>query len=244
MGYYIWPKLGYNTEYNAVIDKDDAYRKPQNKVRYDYLEKWLQKNVPQYQTKQTHIAAPISAIYACKAKDRFIGQELWKQFGRGQYMFFDLTEGSLSMRILEAYISLKAKKEGLDPKDYLNVDYSRYANYDLECLLKKSERNKSIDLERRLEDSVKNYENGELFRIYQDPVNRDYLLNYLNTIKSNKPKLIEDIKLILSQKGYQNIKLASDDEISEDPMIREIDESIVNQVWDGINKLYESGTFK
>jgi len=159
-------------------------------------------------------------------------------------MFFDLTEGSLSMRILEAYISLKAKKEGLDPKDYLNVDYSRYANYDLECLLKKSERNKSIDLERRLEDSVKNYENGELFRIYQDPVNRDYLLNYLNTIKSNKPKLIEDIKLILSQKGYQNIKLASDDEISEDPMIREIDESIVNQVWDGINKLYESGTFK
>ncbi len=248
MGYYIWPKLGYNTEDNAYIYKDEAYEKPQNKVRYDYLEKWLQKNVPQYQTKQSIIDAPISAIYACKAKDRFIGQELWKQFGKGQYMIFDLTPGSLSMRILEAYVSLKAKKEGLDPKDYLNVDYSRYTNYDLACLLKKYSTSynkfKSIDLERRLEDSVKNYENGELFRIYQDPVNRAYLLNYLNTIKSNKPKLIEDIKLILSQKGYDNVKLASGDQMSEDPMIREIDESIINQVWDGINKLYESGTFK
>jgi hypothetical protein len=41
-----------------------------------------------------------------------------------------------------------------------------------------------------------------------------------------------------------NLKLASDDQMSEDPMLREIDESIMKQVWNGINKLYEAGTFK
>ena len=98
------------------------------------------------------------------------------------------------------------------------------------------------ELERRLEDSVRNYENGELFRIYQNPKTRPYLLEALEKI--NNPKLNKDIKLILSQKGYDNVKLASDDQISEDPMVKEIDESIMKQVWDGINKLYVAGTFR
>jgi LPS O-antigen subunit length determinant protein (WzzB/FepE family) len=164
-------------------------------------------------------------------------------------MIFDLTPNSLSMRILEAYISLKAKKEGMDPKDYLNVDYSRYTNYNLACLLDKyfrygDQEIESKELERRLEDSIRNYENGELFRIYQDPKTRPKLVAFLNIVKDFKPKVVEDVLLILNQKGYQNIKLASDDQMSEDPMLREIDESIMKQVWNGINKLYEAGTFK
>jgi len=245
MGYYIWPKVGYNAF--VTIYRHDTNTRGLETL-YNYLEAWLRKNKTSAEIFDSHINVYISDIYACKAGNRFIGQELWKKIGGGVPMKFDLRSGSLSMRILEAYVTLKAEKEGLDPKDYLNIDYSKFANYSLECLLDKyyasTVKIPTAELLRRVKDSVKNYENGELFRIYQNPKTRPKLLNYLNTIKSNKPKLVEDVLLILNQKGYQNIKLASDVKISEDPMIREIDESIVNQVWNGINKLYESGNFK
>jgi len=249
MGYYIWPKVGYNA--TVSLYRYDA-QKENIEPLYNYLEAWLRKNSKNVEMTHREITAPILDIYACKAKDRFIGQELWQKSGNSQDMTFDLTSSSLSMRILEAYVSLKAKKEGLDPKDYLNVDYSRYANYNLECLLDKyidPEFNHKLseptaELLRRLKDSVRNYENGELFRIYQNPKTRPKLLTLLKNLKKIERKLVGNVLLILNQKGYQNIKLASNDQMSEDPMIKEIDESIINQVWDGINKLYESGTFK
>ena len=242
MGYYIWPKLGYNADVTIYRYAAQEYGL---EPLYNYLDSWLASYSKDTHASFREISAPISDIYACKAKDRFIGQELWKKVGSSTEMVFFLSPSSLSMRTLEAYISLKAKKEGMDPKDYLNVDYSKYANYNLECLLMKMSskwgRNYP-ELERRLEDSVRNYENGELFRIYQNPKTRPYLLEALEKI--NNPKLNKDIKLILSQKGYDNVKLASDDQISEDPMVKEIDESIMKQVWDGINKLYVAGTFR
>ncbi len=245
VGYYVWPKFGYNVKVYLTEDMEN----PRYVVLYNYLKRWLQKNSNSYATEEKGFSANLLDIYACKAGDRFIGQELWKEVGETRTMIFDLTPNSLSMRILEAYISLKAKKEGMDPKDYLNVDYSRYTNYNLACLLDKyfrygDQEIESKELERRLEDSIRNYENGELFRIYQDPKTRPKLVAFLNIVKDFKPKVVEDVLLILNQKGYQNIKLASDDQMSEDPMLREIDESIMKQVWNGINKLYEAGTFK
>ncbi len=262
MGYYIWPKVGYNATIDISRENAQYYGL---EPLYNYLKAWLRKNSKNSKIKDSVISAPLLDIYACKAKDRFIGQELWKKMGDGTLMKFDLTPGSLSMRILEAYISLKAKKEGLDPKDYLNVDYSRYANYDLACLLKKymfsPNVSDSSELDRRFRDSIKNYENGELFKIYQDSKTKYLLLDYLG-IKYKDPKnkdIVVGIIQVLKNKNIKNksyddlignvnqmynLKLASDDQMSEDPMIREIDESIVSQVWDGINKLYESGSFK
>ena len=243
-GYHIWPKLGYNAK---VIFDLDSYIDSDLVALGKYLKKWLEKNSNSYTaSKGNSFSANILDVYACKAGKRFVGQELWKFIGESTDMKFDLNPSSLSMRILETYVTLKAKKEGIDPKDYLNIDYARFNNYNLECLLRHFFENSMFqykDLERRLEDSIRNYENGELFRIYQNPDTRKMLVDFLKYLKDIKPKVVEDAVLVLKQKGYEDVKFASNNKLKEDPMIREVDFAILDQVWDGVNKLYESGNF-
>ncbi len=293
VGYYVWPKLGYNTEINIrklkvdaeqstrdqiellenrysrelnQINKENITNKILNlkkktklfKIKYDYLVKWLEKNSSKYIPNKNE-NVDILEVYACKAGARFIGQELWKDFGETTNMEFDLTPNSLSMRILEAYISLKAKKEGLDPKDYLNIDYSRIKNQNLICFMQKDfDRYKDseeswtpeqkaellsdkVDIDKYLnlfKKNISNYENGEFRKIYNNVELKPMLMMLLKKMESKEPQVVQDVLQIL------NVKLASENKMSEDPMIRELDMKLLDQVWDGINKLYEAGSFK
>ena len=109
-GYHIWPKLGYNAK---VIFDLDSYIDSDLVALGKYLKKWLEKNSNSYTaSKGNSFSANILDVYACKAGKRFVGQELWKFIGESTDMKFDLNPSSLSMRILETYVTLKAKKEG------------------------------------------------------------------------------------------------------------------------------------
>jgi hypothetical protein len=163
------------------------------------------------------------------------------------------------MRILEAYISLKAKKEGMDPKDYLNIDYSRIKNQNLICFMQKDfDRYKDseeswtpeqkaellsdkVDIDKYLnlfKKNISNYENGEFRKIYNNVELKPMLMMLLKKMESKEPQVVQDVLQIL------NVKLASENKMSEDPMIRELDMKLLDQVWNGINKLYEAGSFK
>ena len=47
------------------------------------------------------------------------GTEWWEQNGRGFGATFDLSDGSLSMKILSEYVAKKAEKDGKKPEDWV-----------------------------------------------------------------------------------------------------------------------------
>ena len=229
VGYYVWPKLGYDT----IIDKDDfetRIRKAKDEIKYNYLENWLYKNT-NYKG-----AMKLSDIYACKAGDRFIGQELWYKYGGTTGMEFDLTPGSLSMRILESYINLKCKKDNIDPSEFLNINYSKYNSLDLECYLDKG--GDSSTIANAIKHNIKNYENGVLEKIYRNPNTREKFLKLLSWVPGIDQDNKDRIKEILEYKGFNNVKLASGYS-SEDPILKELDMDILDQIWTGISKQYK-----
>ncbi len=229
VGYYVWPKLGYDT----IIDKDDfetRIRKAKDEIKYNYLENWLYKNT-NYKG-----AMKLSDIYACKAGDRFIGQELWYKYGGTTGMEFDLTPGSLSMRILESYINLKCKKDNIDPSEFLNINYSKYNSLDLECYLDKG--GDSSTIANAIKHNIKNYENGVLEKIYRNPNTREKFLKLLSWVPGIDQDNKDRIKEILEYKGFNNVKLASGYS-SEDPILKELDMDILDQIWDKISREYK-----
>jgi hypothetical protein len=234
VGYFVWPKLGFDVGMSlSDIEQQLSPSYKKDIIKFEYLVNWLKKN-----NINPRGEIPISAIYACKAGNRFIGQELWKKYGEATTMKFDLTTGSLSMRILESYIFAKSKKDNIDPSEFLNIEYSKFNTLGLECLVKSKENKSLKDVIKVFKNSVKNYENGELVRIYKNPKTREKLLNLIHRISQEDTDLVNQIMFILKQKGHENIKLASDEQQSEDPILRELDMEILDQIWSGISKQY------
>jgi hypothetical protein len=230
VGYYVWPKLGYDK--NIILNEYIGdFTDNRELIKYEYLKKWLIKN-----NIDPEGEVPLSAIYACKAGNRFVGQELWYEIGGEEKMEFDLTPGSLSMRILESYINLKSKKDNIDPSEFLKIDYSKYKSLDLECYLEKGGNSQTV-LDSVLHN-VKNYENGAIERIYRKPETRGKFLKLLSWVgidQQTKNKIQE----ILKHSGFENVKLANDKQLSDDPMLKELDMEILNQIWSGISKQYK-----
>jgi predicted transcriptional regulator len=228
IGYYVWPKLGYDASIPLYyIEGQLSPHKDKNNIKFEYLKKWLIKN-----NIDIHNKVPLSAIYACKAGDRFIGQELWKTYGDSTNMEFNLTPGSLSMRILESYINLKSEKDNIDPSEFLKLDYAKYKSIDLECFLQKGGDWETFT--DAIEHSIKNYENGVLKKIYRNPATRQKFTNLLDTYDidlQTKNRIQEILNL-------DNVKLASAEQQSEDPILKELDMEILNRIWSGISKKY------
>lgn len=88
-GYYTWPRLGYD----GKIGKDarERYR--------DRLTQILGKDPND---------ATISELISTKE-----GREFWKQHGTREYLHFDPTHGSRSMRALEAYVDEKSAQQAV-----------------------------------------------------------------------------------------------------------------------------------
>jgi hypothetical protein len=245
VGYYVWPKFGYNT----LLSKMDFRLmkiKNGNPKDWSLVENWLIEHTDY----SSSSFVSIQDIYACKVKGKFIGQELWKEYGKDINVTFDLTPGSLSMRIFDSYIQAKAKKENIPLENYLNIDYSKYSNKsaNLECLtneiIKKVSPIKPIiedlDFIKALIINIKNHENGVILKLLNNK-NFIFLLNNLDPKYEHLVKAIRSIAR--TNKSPQYNKFASKKPNNES-FFTELDMELLNQVWDGINKLYETGTFR
>jgi len=259
VGYYVWPKLGYNGDLsdeikqieNRLLKNPEKNEKPLNSI--SEIDTWFQNTLGH----SVYDECMALDLYACKVKGKFIGQEFWKRYGDTVKLQFDLTEGSLSMRILGEYINKKSKDMGVAVADFINTDISKYKgkNNNLECLLGKYYDNggrMDYDLLNALEIAIKNQENGEIARILNSENSdvRQPLIDFVSYLSISKrsderetAKEVQTIARINKSLSYPNLKFASNKNLIDDPMIREIDFAILDQVWDGINKLYEAGTF-
>jgi hypothetical protein len=140
VGYYVWPKFGYDgkiTEQGEELSTDnydtDFISKIKNLRDRKYLDKlqqvkeWFDKTLGQ-KIEDHKYSINILDLYACKVNGHFVGQELWKQFGYSIELKFNLKQSSLSMRILNSYLEKKSAEEGVPEEEFLQIDYSKYNN--------------------------------------------------------------------------------------------------------------------
>jgi hypothetical protein len=268
VGYYVWPKLGYNVEFT---DDDDGWfsenittlmltfeswvkQKYPNSNLIEKFKDWLFKNT-KYKKTGTF---SIQDLYGCKVDGNFIGQEFWKEKGDSIELKFDLKPGSLSMRIFNNYLLLKAKKENIPIADFLNNDIKKYrSNFtNLECFFREDKAllkdyggfilGISSAFLKSLRYAIANHDNGNLVTVFTyDPKRPSSYQKNLDTtmaeIKNKEPELYNQVKRLL-QIHKVNYKMASNNQ--EDSLLRELDMQVLDQVWNDINKLYEAGSFK
>ncbi len=266
VGYHVWPKLGYDgeiedlTKYFSVpykLRESESYspkekKEPlRKKSKYDNIHPkaiplitWLEeRNLLKTVDVEGkfYYGANLLDIYACKIGDTFLGQDLWKEFGESIDLTFNLSEGSLSRRILDSYITLKAQKEGLSIKDFLNIDYKRYGTQrTLSCLVDRHLKDKPIEnMRETLLVAIKNEENGEILEFLSHPKIETLLLDFENNgiltteIKQSLKEIAEK-----NQIKFSNIKLGSNRPKQNDPMFRGLDMGILNKIWNEISKIY------
>ena len=260
VGYYVWPKLGYNGDLSDDLKQtrinllNNPTKNEKELNTLSEIDTWFQNTLGH----SVYDECMALDLYACKVNGKFIGQEIWKRFGSTVTLKFDLTEGSLSMRILGEYINKKSKEMGVAVADFINTDISKYRgkNNNLECLLRKYYENvgrMDYALLNALKIAIKNQENGEIVRILNSDDSElrqpliDFVILHLSKSKSSEErqiaKEVQTIARINKSTSYPNLKFASNKKLADDPMIREVDFTILDQVWDDINKLYESGNF-
>lgn len=251
VGYYVWPKLGYNGDIaeKMRLIKTRLTNNSQDKEleKLSQIETWFQ-NTLNHSVLDECMATD---LYACKVGDRFLGQEFWKKHGSEVKLSFDLTDGSISMRILGAYLTRKAKSLGIPVEEFLNTDIQKYKKKttNLECLVRNWDGGRSEALFYALEIALKNQENGEIIRILNsdDEDLKNPLIDYLFFLKTSKNKWEKDVAYavrnlarINKSKSFENMRFASSNQ-SDDPIFRELDMEILNDVWEEISNDYSMG---
>jgi hypothetical protein len=236
VGYYVWPKLGYNTK---VWAKDMKKHSNFNELKHGQklldLLNWLPDGgIGKYD---------ILDIYACKINGKFIGQELWKDLGYGIPCSFDLAPNSKSMRVLNKYVELKSKKDGIPISDFLNIDYSKYQkpSNDISCLFIDPNANKDAIL-KALPSAIINHENGQLVNVLKNTEYADWLLNAtyrMTSLRKSLETIAKIYKINFGDKHLHHLFQKTASSLpSEDATIKDLDFSVLNQTWDFISNSY------
>ena len=248
-GYYVWPKLGYNIDFyignifksiQRSVEEKNAKKYSRMYYNMVQIKDWFKKTLNQDLDKDGTIS--ILDLYACKVNGKFIGQELWKNLGSDIQVTFDLTPGSLSMRILDRYIELKAKSQGVSVQEFLNKGTPTSSN-NLECFMGDVKVRNQSEVIYALKIAIKNHENGVIVKLL-DPKHQ-YHTNFMDFIKNIKDTNITNAIRTIAKiyKSPMNNKFASSSTPQEDPILKELDMGVLDQVWDEINTMYESGNF-
>ena len=255
VGYYIWPKMGYNGKIDLPYNTPKA------------ITEWLKKNSKTYDGEKVDILD----LYACKVGDSFAGQDFWYIYGNTVSLNFDLTPGSLSMRILNEYLKKKAEEEGMSEEEFLQIDYAIFdnpfhnnkLNINIERFLSSgsSTKNPTKNKQQLSKSILKiislNDPNGEIYQIFSDSSNLERFEKVLtlvgvlpavldvmfNFYKEKYLKQYQTLNIHSQRKKLFNINKIAKEENLVDGILRDLGESdmkILNSIWSDINKLYES----
>ena len=247
----------YFNDYEDAASDFEENTEPQDPDSYENIDrkavplfKWLdERSLLKRITIKGHTfyEANILDIYACKIGDKFLGQDLWKEFGDSVDLKFDLSEGSLSRRILDAYVTLKAQKDGIPVQEFLNVDYKKYGEQkSFTCLIEKYVKELDSDsiktkIPEALSLAIKNKENGEILEF----LNRKDVLDILEGLKDIlTTEDMQEIKKVMNEYNIKlppnSLKLASNKNKPKqnDAIFRGLDMGILNKIWDEISKMY------
>jgi hypothetical protein len=148
---------------------------------------------------------------------------------------------------LDAYVTLKAQKDGIPVQEFLNVDYKKYGEQkSFTCLIEKYVKELDSDsiktkIPEALSLAIKNKENGEILEF----LNRKDVLDILEGLKDIlTTEDMQEIKKVMNEYNIKlppnSLKLASNKNKPKqnDAIFRGLDMGILNKIWDEISKMY------
>ncbi len=132
IGYYVWPKLGYN---GNIFESLDAHQSKTlleslNNPKWDDLRNWLYKYTD-FSPNRKNLY--ISDVYACSVNNILIGQQWWKENGVALDLSLDTNPKSVSYRIINSYFKKKCDEEGYTEEEFLTRDLPPFNVNSLEC---------------------------------------------------------------------------------------------------------------
>jgi len=113
VGYYVWPRLGFDVPlvdvFLHMLDESSPYSKLSPDTLYEFfIKKGILPN------------RPIEDLSLLDLMEKAKGREWWKKHGgMAQPLTFDLKPGSKSLKVLERYIRQRAAFEGLSEREFL-----------------------------------------------------------------------------------------------------------------------------
>ena len=237
VGYYVWPKFGFNNTIEPVRSQTIQEMKDKSPKEFELVQKWFDQ-VLGVDNLMITTSWNLLDLYACKVNGKFLGQQLWLKYGETMNLSFDLTPGSLSMRIFDRYVQLKAKKEGVSVEDFLNVNYSKFSkNLNLSCIVNNINNLNRQEIIDAINNAIANHENGDILNLLKRPD----IIKRLQSFRILDDNTYSQLKsLAKTYRTDLNFKFASisKDTIQEDPMLKELDMDILTQIWNDINKEY------
>lgn len=112
VGYKVWPKLGYD----GPLPIEDEYVDEMGS-KMDPLSPDIEEKLKKAGFKKPYM---VSHLYQIDG-----GQEYWEKNGEAFHATFDLSDDSMSMKVLSAYLEEKAKKENTTAEDWMSKVSSR-----------------------------------------------------------------------------------------------------------------------
>ncbi len=134
IGYYVWPKLGYN----ANIFKNPKISLSQVRELKESLElpKW--KELKEWLIRYTEYTPSdnnlyISDVYSCSINNVLVGQKWWKENGVGIELSLSTDSNSISYRIMNKYFKKKCEEEGTTEEEFLVKEFPPFNVDSLSC---------------------------------------------------------------------------------------------------------------
>lgn len=132
IGYYVWPKIGYNGNIFDSLDVNQtrAILESLNLPKWDDLRNWLYKYT-EFSPNRKNLY--ISDVYACSVDGVLIGQQWWKENGVALELSLDTNPKSISYRIINSYFKKKCDEEGYTEEEFLTRDLPPFNVNSLDC---------------------------------------------------------------------------------------------------------------
>jgi hypothetical protein len=134
IGYYVWGKLGYDTNIlknKAIGDSQiDNLISSLNTPKWKELKEWLYKYTSFDPNKKTLY---LSDVYSCTINGKLVGQQWWKEKGYPLYVELSTDPNSISFRIINNYFKKKCDEEGLTEEEYLLKELPPFNTESLDC---------------------------------------------------------------------------------------------------------------
>jgi len=132
IGYYVWGKLGYNTNIlkNSALSTSEKEKiiKSLDLPKWQPVKEWLLKY-----TSFNSNTLWLSDVYACTVNGKLLGQQWWKENGGGLYVTLETDPASISYRVINNYFKKKCEEEGLTEEEYLTKELPPFDVDSLDC---------------------------------------------------------------------------------------------------------------
>lgn len=232
IGYYVWGKLGYDTN---ILTNKGLRQGQREKILFSLdTPKWSP--VKEWLLKHTNFSVSknilqLSDVYACVIGGKLMGQEWWKVNGAQLYLELSTDPKSISFRVINRYFKKKCQEEGVSEEDYFDVPSPPFNVNSLSCWNEIMKTGKFVGVSiNNIKETLKLYTNNLIKSLIRETSDYPYSNNLktflLLILKSEdtpiKKEIVQVIPEIVLKGIYQKLYKEEKKNPSSDPLLHSI----------------------